>query len=108
MLCRDKCPRGTKCKPISNVVADDDSSFVCIGYHSKNKKDYPQDKFRHCFKSAANTDSMFDYDEYDIKSVISVMSEALLTDELSSRPRVNDSYYLRIKKDKHEYRTKTS
>lgn len=84
MLCRDKCPRGTKCKPISNVVADDDSSFVCIGYHSKNKKDYPQDKFRHCFKSAANTDSMFDYDEYDIKSVISVMSEALLADELSS------------------------
>lgn len=38
MICREKCPRGTKCNPISNVVADDDSSFVCIGYHNEKKK----------------------------------------------------------------------
>ena len=82
MICRDKCPRGTKCNPISNVVADDESSFVCVGYHNEKKEKYPQDKFRHCFKSAANTDSIFDYDLYDIKSVIRVMSEALLIDEL--------------------------
>ena len=87
MICREKCPRGTKCMPISNVVADDDSSFVCIGYHNE-KKDYPQDKFRHCFKSAANTDSMFDYDDYDLKSVISVMTEALLIDELNNNKSI--------------------
>lgn len=84
MLCREKCPRGINCEPISNVVAEDDSSFVCIGYHKDSKTEYPQDKFRHCFKSCANTDSMFDYDQYDLKSVISVMSEALLIDELMS------------------------
>jgi len=81
MLCKDKCPRGTKCKPISNVVADDDGSFVCVGYHGDKGKTYPADIFRHCFKNI-NTDSMYDYDEYDLKSVISVMSEALLIDEL--------------------------
>ena len=73
--------------PISNVVADDDSSFVCIGYHNE-EKDYPQDKFRHCFKSAADTDSMFDYDDYDLKSVISVMTEALLIDELNNNKSI--------------------
>ena len=65
------------------MVADDGSSFVCLGLHGEVKEDYPQDKYRHCFKSAADTDSMFDYDDYDLKSVISVMSEALLIDELT-------------------------
>ncbi len=86
MICRQECPRKTSCVPISNVVSDDDSSFVCIGYHGEKKNKYTQDKFRHCFKSAAGTDSIFDYDEYDLKSVISVMSEALLIEEIS----VND------------------
>jgi len=83
MLCKDKCPRGTKCKPISNVVNEKGDDFVCIGYHATKKKKYPQDRFRHCFKSAGGTDTMFDYDEYDLKSVVSVMSEALLIDELN-------------------------
>ena len=87
MICREKCPRQTNCKPISNVVSDDDSSFVCVGFHNETKKAYPQDKFRHCFKSQV-TDSMFDYDEYDLKSVISVMSEALLIDELNDSGNV--------------------
>ena len=84
MICREKCPRGTKCNPISNVVADDDSSFVCVGYHNEKKENYPQDRFRHCFKSDAGTDSIFDYEDYDLKRVISVMSEALLIDELKN------------------------
>ena len=66
------------------MFAEDKSSFVCIGYHNEDKPQYPDDKFRHCFKSAAGTDSMFDYDLYDIKSVVSVMSEALLHDHLGS------------------------
>lgn len=82
MICRDICPRKTKCKPLSNVVADDDSTFVCIGLHNEEKIDN-NDKFRHCFKSET-TDSTFDYDEYDLKSVISTMADALLIDELSN------------------------
>jgi len=81
MICKAKCPRGTKCRPLSNVVADNQSSFVCVGLHGEKKK-ITQDKFRHCFKSAAGTDSMFDYDEYDMLSVVSVFSEALLIDNL--------------------------
>ncbi len=80
MLCNDKCPRGLKCRPLSNVVSEGAESFVCMGLHGEIKEDYPQDKFRHCFVSGANNDSMFDYDEYDIKSVMSVMTEALLVD----------------------------
>lgn len=81
MICNPKCPRNTKCDPISNVVADDNSSFVCIGYHNEVKEKFPKDIFRHCFKNA-ETDTMYDYDEYDIKSVLSVFSEALLVNEL--------------------------
>ena len=80
MICCKKCPRETGCRPISNIVATNKKSFVCIGYHGTKKK-YNDDIFRHCFKSV-DTDSMFDYDEYDIKSVLSVMAEALLTEEL--------------------------
>ena len=82
MICREKCPRGTVCVPISNIVTDNGADFVCVGYHKSNKVKCPQDRFRHCFKSSAGTDSTFDYDEYDLKSVIAVMSEALLIDEL--------------------------
>lgn len=80
MLCNKDCPRGTACEPISNIVSK--NSFVCIGYHHEEKGGrILGDIFRHCFKNSL-TDTMFDYDEYDIKSVLSVMSEALLIDEL--------------------------
>ena len=86
MICANKCPRGTKCEPISNIVSNDNATFVCIGYHNEEKNQYPQDKFRHCFKSET-TNSVFDYDEYDLKSVISVMSESLLIDELKNESK---------------------
>ncbi len=72
-----KCPKKTKCKPISNVISSDKTTFVCICFHGKKKHDI----FRHCFKSA-NTESCYDYDEYDMKSVISVLAEGLLYNEL--------------------------
>ena len=77
MLCSEKCPKGLMCEPLSNVISDDKSSFVCVGLHNTTKEYCPQDIYRHCFKNK-ETDSMFDYDDYDLKSVISVMSEALL------------------------------
>lgn len=81
MLTSKKCFRKLKCKPISNLSSDD-NDFVCIGYHSDIKIGN-KDIFRHCFKNI-DTDSIFDYDIYDIKSVICVMSEALLIDELNN------------------------
>ena len=79
MLCKEYCPRGLDCKPLSNLVADNNTSnFVCVGLHEDMKEDYPQDIYRHCFKSSADTDSMFDYDEYDLLSVASVITEAIL------------------------------
>jgi hypothetical protein len=82
MLSQIKCPRGAECKPLANVVPNDVSTFVCVGLHGEDV-DPPQDRFRHCFKSDT-TDSMYDYDLYDLKSCISVMSDAVLLDELDS------------------------
>lgn len=82
MLCNKKCPRGTKCEPMSNIIASDNSSFVCIGLHNE-EKEISQDIFRHCFKSQG-TDSMFDYDEYDLLSVISCMTETLLLNKIKT------------------------
>ncbi len=78
MLSNKKCLRGTKCKPISNISSDS-NDFVCIGFHGIDK----HDKFRHCFKTET-TDSIYDYDNYDLISVISVMSEAILIDHLKT------------------------
>lgn len=81
MICKETCPKGTTCKPLSNVVADDNSSWVCVGLHQDKKEKYDQDRFRHCFKSES-TESVYDYDEYDLLSCINVFSEALLLDNL--------------------------
>lgn len=67
--------------PLSNLVSDDNSSFVCVGSSNLDSRSNSKDSFRHCFKSDT-TDSMYDYDTYDLKSVIAVMSAALLLDEL--------------------------
>lgn len=82
MLCKETCPKNLECQPLSNIVADDGSSFVCVGLHKDLNNEYPEDRFRHCFKSET-TNSMYHYDDYDLKSVVSIMSEALLIDELS-------------------------
>lgn len=84
MICRKNCPKGTKCKPIANVVADDNKSFVCVGFHGEEKPDFPSDIFRHCFFNQ-ETDTTHDYDEYDMLSVVNVFSEALLINKLTEK-----------------------
>lgn len=82
MLCRDVCPRGLECRPLSNVVSDCDTSVVCVGLHGEQKpEEYADDIYRHCFITA-QTDTMHDYDRYDLTSVLSVFSEVLLLEEL--------------------------
>ena len=79
MLCKETCPRGHKtCQPLSNLVTEDGKDFVCVGKNDGSDRSVEQDIYRHCFVSSGGTDSMYDYDEYDMLSVVSCMSEALL------------------------------
>lgn len=96
MLCSETCPRGlTNCKPLSNIVETDengttlpDGSLVCVGLHSDVKPEGLEgDRFRHCFRSNAGdvapgkgVDMVSDNDEYDLESMVSVITEALLID----------------------------
>ncbi len=85
MICSESCPKGlNNCTPQSNVVSECGETFVCIGFHNEKNKDYPQDIFRHCFKSVT-TESCYDYDEYDLLSIQSVVADTLLTNELIKR-----------------------
>lgn len=68
------------CNPLSNIIYDS-TSFCCVGCVDDDCRTIPQDKYRHCFKSELS-DSMYDYDRYDMISVIRVLSDALLYDEL--------------------------
>ena len=74
--------RKTNCEPIANIIPEDESTFVCIGLHDEKKDN--NDIYRHCFKSET-TDTMFDYDTYDLISVINIFSEAILQNELTTK-----------------------
>lgn len=104
MLCSETCPRGlNNCKPLSNVVESEESgpipnaSFVCLGIHATPKRNQPGDKYRHCFRSNAgddtDSDSMFDYNEYDIATVIAVLSEGLLVDKFLDVSPLNEENF---------------
>lgn len=85
MICSKTCPRKLNdCEPVSNIIATigKDLDFVCAGISKKETRSEQKDKFRHCFVNE-NTDSIYDYDEYDLKSIICVLSESLLIDELN-------------------------
>lgn len=88
MLCQSKCPKKLKCEPISNVIPEDISSIVCIGYPTKTNNKYKQDIFRHCFKTE-DSDSMHDYSLYDIQSVLSIFSEAILIDNMKNSENID-------------------
>jgi len=88
MLCKTKCPKKLQCEPISNVIPEDISSIVCTGYPKYVSEKYPQDIIRHCFKTE-DSDTMNDYSLYDIQSVLSVFSEALLIHTLTKSKNVD-------------------
>lgn len=81
LSCRN-CPRGhTNCTPLSNIVSDDGSTFICCGISDEDSRTRRQDKFRNCFRSV-DTDSMYDYDERDMKHQLAVMAGALAIEEM--------------------------
>jgi len=77
MLCNSTCPRGlNNCIPYSNSISDDGVTFICCGSSKPESRIVLGDHFRFCFKSET-TDTIFDYDDYDIKEQIAVMADAL-------------------------------
>lgn len=76
----DNCPRGRDdCQPLSQIITPD--GFVCCGHNSRESRVLDQDRFRLCFKND-ETDEMSDNDEYDLHSLISIISQALVLDHL--------------------------
>ena len=69
----DGCPRQLECQPLHRTQSDEGETFICCGLHGGD-----EDPYRFCFKSET-TDSMYDYDEYDLLDTIEVVSRALST-----------------------------
>lgn len=73
------CPKGLSCMPLYNLLSDCKKSCICIGLHYEEKTGTEkEDEYRHCFYNET-TDTMFDYSEYDLLSIISVINNGLLT-----------------------------
>ena len=71
------CPRGlSDCRPLSQVVSDDGSSYICCGCSDPSTRSVQSDDVRHCWKNDA-VDSMTDFDRRDVIDTISVLSGAL-------------------------------
>ena len=77
----ESCPRSrTDCEPLSQILSDDGSSFICCGINDGSSRVYPSDGFRHCWKNA-HVDELSDWDSRDIIDTISVLSQALSVKE---------------------------
>ncbi len=76
----------TDCVPVSNLSADDPSqdggpsSFVCVGLNRKESRAIHQDRFTLCWKNKA-VDDIGHWDKRDLLDTMSVIAQALSTDE---------------------------
>jgi hypothetical protein len=77
----EQCPRGRDdCTPLANLMADDQGSFICVGYNQPEHREVTGDRFTHCWKNDV-TDERGHWDRRDLIDTISVMSQALSIDE---------------------------
>ena len=86
-----KCPRGRDdCQPLGQVLADDESSFVCTGERQGDPAGWsvPTDTFTFCWKSEKGVDVLQRMDRYDLHSHLYAISRALVMDDL--RPEVRE------------------
>ena len=78
------CPRGRKdCKPISNIVADDQGdSFFCCGQNDGSIAPVKQDLFTQCFKGEHRDDMTFN-DKRDLvhQSAVLISAVAWIEDQ---------------------------
>jgi len=73
----EKCLRGYKtCEPLSQIAADDGSSFFCCGENDGSHRTVAQDIYTVCFKNDA-LDIMTDNDKRDLTHNAAVLVQAL-------------------------------
>lgn len=76
----------TDCTPLANLSADEPvegltpASFVCVGLNAPDSRTWPQDRFTLCWKNAA-VDERGHWDKRDLLDTMSVIAQALSTDE---------------------------
>lgn len=74
------------CVALANLSADEPTpdkmpvSFVCVGLNRKEDRSVPQDRFTLCWKNSA-IDERGHWDKRDLLDTMSVISQALSTDE---------------------------
>ncbi len=73
----------TDCVPVANLSADEGTppaSFICVGYNRPQDRVVPADRFTLCWKNDA-IDERGHWDRRDLLDTMSVIAQALSTDE---------------------------
>lgn len=75
------CPRGlTECKALATIESDCGKSFVCCGHNDGTTRKLEQDRFTFCMVNDEN-DTLYHYDDQDMKDNLSVLAQALSADQ---------------------------
>jgi len=81
--CPFYCPRGRDdCESLSQIIAQDHMSFICVGKNNGKNREFEQDQYRECFKNDV-IDRMEDIDRRDLQHAAAVLSMALAATEPS-------------------------
>ena len=72
-----KCPRGrNNCIALSNIIADDRSTFFCCGENNGETRTVEQDKYTVCFKGEGRDEESHN-DKRDLHHNAAVLIQAL-------------------------------
>ena len=69
----EKCPRGDACTPLSQIMSDDETTFVCCGICEGNRGNPHGDICTLCFKSIF-TDTKHNLSREDMHDQMSVIA----------------------------------
>lgn len=69
----ERCPRKHNCSPLSQIMSDDETTFICCGICEEETENPYGDIFTSCFKSEF-TDTKFQMSREDMHDQISVLS----------------------------------
>ena len=76
-----KCRRGlTTCQPLNEIVADNETSFICCGENDGSMCPVAEDRYTLCFKGEFRDDIRF-YDRRDLVHTAAVIIQALAITE---------------------------